>query len=70
MKQQLLKGKHQEEPCAKQRNETQTYSLSDELQERIAKRAYEFYLERGCRDGCDVEDWMDAKREILTLARS
>lgn len=70
MKQQLLKRKHKEELCATQRNETQTYSLSDELQERIAKRAYEFYLERGCRDGCDVEDWMDAEREILTLTRS
>lgn len=70
MKQQLLKGKHKEEPFATQKNETHTYSLSDELQERIAKRAYELYLQRGCRKGCDLEDWVDAEREILTLSRS
>lgn len=38
-------------------------------QERIAKRAYELYLERGCREGCALEDWVDAEREILTLPR-
>jgi hypothetical protein len=43
--------------------------MSDDLRERIAKRAYEFYLERGCRQGCDVEDWVDAEREILALPR-
>jgi hypothetical protein len=43
--------------------------MSDDLRERIAKRAYELYLERGCRAGCDVEDWVDAEREILALPR-
>ncbi|OQW36169.1 MAG: hypothetical protein A4E19_00485 [Nitrospira sp. SG-bin1] len=40
--------------------------MSDNLRERIAKRAYELYLERGCRPGCDVEDWVDAEREMLS----
>ena len=39
--------------------------MSDDLHERIATRAYELYLERGCRPGCDVEDWVDAEREML-----
>lgn len=43
--------------------------MSDDLRKRIAKRAYELYLERGCRSGCDVEDWIDAEREILTLSK-
>ncbi len=42
---------------------------SDDLCERIAKRAYELYLARGCRQGCEVEDWVDAEREIRTLSK-
>lgn len=41
--------------------------MSDDLRQRIAKRAYELYLDRGCRPGCDVEDWVDAEREMLVL---
>jgi len=29
-------------------------------------RAYDFYVERGCREGCTLKDWLDAKREILS----
>jgi len=43
--------------------------LSDDLRERIASRAYELYLARGCRQGCEVEDWVDAEREIRTLSK-
>jgi hypothetical protein len=32
--------------------------------ERVAQRAYELYLARGCRDGQDVEDWLCAEREL------
>ena len=39
--------------------------MSDDLRERIAKRAYDLYLARGCRPGCDVEDWVDAEREMF-----
>lgn len=42
--------------------------MSDDLRERIAQRAYEFYLECGCRPGCDVEDWIDAERRRRTMA--
>jgi hypothetical protein len=30
----------------------------------IEKRAYELYLERGCADGHDVEDWLAAEVEL------
>ena len=69
MKQQHLKGKRDEKDATTQKDNPQEGALSDELQERIAKRAYELYLERGYRDGCDAEDWVDAEREILTLPR-
>ena len=29
-------------------------------------RASEFYVERGCREGYTLEDWLDAEREILS----
>lgn len=70
MKQQLLKEKHNEMAVTIQKDKAQEGALSDERQERIAKRAYELYLERGCREGCAVEDWVDAEREILTSIRS
>lgn len=38
----------------------------DELQETIATRAYALYEERGYRQGCDLQDWLDAEREILS----
>ncbi len=34
--------------------------------EDIAKRAYDKYLERGCIDGFDREDWVAAEHELLT----
>ena len=70
MKQLHLKNTRDEKAVTSPKDNPQEGVLSDELQERIGKRAYELYLERGCREGCDVEDWVDAKREILTLSRS
>ncbi|WP_455389585.1 DUF2934 domain-containing protein [Petrachloros mirabilis] len=31
----------------------------------MTARAYELYAQRGYRDGCALEDWLDAEREIL-----
>ena len=40
-------------------------SLSpDDLHIVIAKRAYELYGERGYRHGHDLDDWLEAEREI------
>jgi hypothetical protein len=42
----------------------QDQQSSENLQERIARRAYELYLERGEQsDGS--QNWIDAEREIL-----
>jgi hypothetical protein len=32
--------------------------------EQIAARAYELYLQRGCEHGHDVEDWLNAEKEL------
>jgi len=42
-------------------------SSIDDLQGRIATRAYELYVQRGWREGCALEDWLDAERDILSL---
>lgn len=39
--------------------------MDDQVQARIAARAYELYLERGCREGCAEQDWLDAERELV-----
>lgn len=36
--------------------------LTEEL---IRVRAYQFYQERGCEDGHDFEDWLQAEAEIF-----
>ena len=30
----------------------------------IARRAFELYCARGCEDGHDVQDWLQAEREL------
>ena len=37
--------------------------------ERVARRAYELYLERGAVDGQDMDDWLSAERELTGRAR-
>ncbi len=32
--------------------------------EEIAQRAYELYLARGGEDGRDLEDWLEARRQL------
>jgi hypothetical protein len=34
------------------------------IEEEIALRAYEIYLERGKTDGNDVDDWLQAEYEL------
>lgn len=30
----------------------------------IARRAYDLYLSRGCEHGYDLDDWLNAEREL------
>lgn len=34
----------------------------------IARRAYDLYLARGCTPGHDVDDWLQAERELQGAA--
>ena len=36
------------------------------LQERIRRRAFELYIERGNESGSEMEDWLQAEEEILS----
>lgn len=42
--------------------------LADEFREpgpdEIARRAYELYCERGCEPGREMDDWLQAEREL------
>jgi len=39
---------------------------SNGSRDNIAARAYALYEARGYREGCDLQDWLDAEREILS----
>lgn len=45
----------------------QVRSLSEHRQQ-IAKRAYELYAARGYRPGYELDDWLEAEREINRAA--
>ena len=40
----------------------------DRLTDEIGRRAYEIYLERGVLPGQELEDWLQAEREIESAA--
>jgi hypothetical protein len=42
----------------------QTTESSSDLQEKIRRRAYELYEQRGREDGHDLDDWFQAESEI------
>jgi hypothetical protein len=50
------------------RSTTEGLSEINLPREHIAIRAYELYLERGATDGHDVEDWLQAEREVAEQA--
>jgi Protein of unknown function (DUF2934) len=49
-------------------NETRRQPIqtkTPELDEKIRRRAYELYEQRGRTDGCELEDWVQAEAEVL-----
>jgi len=44
--------------------ETDTRANAPALEDRIRKRAYELHLARGGAPGQDLDDWLQAQREI------
>lgn len=39
--------------------------IGEDLRQRIAKKAYELYLNRGATHGRDLDDWLEAERTVL-----
>jgi len=40
--------------------------LQSTREQEIKNRAYEIYLQRGAQPGYEVEDWLQAERELTT----
>ena len=49
---------------AKAQTRRETTPIVD-VDERIRQRAFELFQLRGCQDGHDFDDWMQAESEIL-----
>ncbi|MCI0427545.1 MAG: DUF2934 domain-containing protein [Nitrospiraceae bacterium] len=43
----------------------QPIELSGGIRERISKKAFDLWQERGYRDGHDLEDWLDAEAIVM-----
>lgn len=43
---------------------------SDVAEGDIARRAFELYCDRGREDGRDVDDWLNAERELRNASKS
>ena len=40
-------------------------SVLENIRERLTRRAYEIFTERGRLNGHDLDDWLDAERELI-----
>ncbi len=40
------------------------------LQQRIRSRAYELYQRHGCKDGHELDDWLEAESELSTKSKA
>jgi hypothetical protein len=51
----------------KQTEELRVHLLdNDGIRERVSSRAYELYESRGADHGRDLEDWVEAEKEVLS----
>jgi hypothetical protein len=57
---QLVAG-HVKAPGATSGNSARNTNLTHDA---IAAEAYTLWTERGCRDGNEIEDWLDAERRL------
>ena len=63
-----MKQTHQKEQ-KKQVNGVALGNTGLSIQRRIALRAYELYVQRGGTDGHEVEDWLQAERDVVQEER-
>jgi len=40
------------------------------VHDKIRQRAYYLYLQKGCKEGQELEDWLRAEREVLCFPSS
>src|SRR5262245_41943741 len=45
-----------------------TISAGAPSRDDVARRAFELYCQRGCEDGHDVQDWLQAEQELRKSA--
>jgi len=57
----MAKAKLQRVPPREERQPNKSALITEDV---IAQRAYALYLARGREDGHDVEDWLQAEREL------
>jgi Protein of unknown function (DUF2934) len=62
-KRSLEKPEQASEPSS-QNPDAPTIAGNSPSEAEIAARAYEIYLEHGSRDGNDLDDWLQAEREL------
>jgi len=63
----MAKAKLQRIPPTDERQANRSPLITEDA---IAQRAYALYLARGREGGHDVEDWLQAERELLDRLRS
>lgn len=61
--------------CATPRDRTSSFqpvrqnpdslALTELTEELVRRRAYQFYRERGCKNGHDLDDWLRAEDQVL-----
>ena len=54
----------QERPPAPEPASDANHAASEPSRDAIARRAYELYLARGGADGREIDDWLQAEREL------
>ncbi len=52
-------------PAGRPSRSANPIELPDGMRDRIAAKAYELWNERGCRQGRDLEDWLDAETIVM-----
>ncbi|MBL8038610.1 MAG: DUF2934 domain-containing protein [Nitrospira sp.] len=63
----MILGRGDNDPLIVTKPVTRNNQPFDDVNARISARAYELYMERGCREGWAEQDWLDAEREVLSL---
>lgn len=57
--------KQRSAPAGRPSRAANPIELPDGMWERIARKAYELWSERGRREGRDLEDWLDAEAIVM-----